>query len=250
MGIALKIWSYKEARDKIKLDMDLTEEDFVTENEFIGYFNAAIDEAEAEIHTLHEDYFLTKTTIAMVSGTQDYALPSNIYAQKIRGIIYQNGSIIYPVIRVRGTQQFFDISMTEQYGKQEDYRYIIRNDGLTYGYQISLIPPARETGNYMTLWYLRNATRIPLVGEAKEGGGTYVLADAEATKIECPEFINFIMALVRAYCGAKENGGEFSDSDTQMVEQQRKMMVDTLSKMIEDDDNRVVQDLSHYYEHS
>ena len=246
----MKIWTYKEARDKVQLDLDLTEEDFVTENEMIGYFNSAIDEAEAEIHTLAEDYFLTYTTVATVLGSSEYSLPSDVYAQKIRALIYANGTDVYPVSRFRAVEKFLDVTFTKNFYTQECYRYMIINKSITDGYKLALFPNSRETGSFLTLWYLRNATRIPLVGEAKDGGGTYSLAEVEASFIECPEFINFIFTWVKGFCRAKENGGSFTEEDTALITQQRKMMVDTLTQRVVDDDNTVVQDRSHYNEHT
>lgn len=88
------------------------------------------------------------------------------------------------------------------------------------------------------------------MGEAKDGGGTYSLSEVEAIKIECPEFANFIMTYVKALCNAKENGGKITQEDAALIEQQRGMMVDTLTQMVQDDDDTVTQDLSHYFEHS
>lgn len=244
----MKLWTYKEARDKIKLDLDLTEEDFVTENEFIGYFNEAIDEAEAEIHTLNEDYFLTRATLPLCAGESDISLPDNIYAQKIRGLIYSNGSTLYPVRRVRGSQKFFDIAMSEQSVGSEDYRYLIRNDSSDAGYKIALVPPSREDGDYLTLWYLRNANRVPLVGEAKDGGGTYALADVESIRLDIPEFVSFVIQYVKCRCMEKE-GDPRIDGAMAVLQEQRKMLVDTLTQMVVDDDSEVVQDMSHYYDH-
>lgn len=244
----MKIWTYKAARDQLIAELDLQEEDFIGENEMVGYFNKAIDTAEATIHNLHEDYFLTRATLSMVNGDADVDPPSNIYAQKIRGLIFRNGSVVYPVRRMRGSQKFFDTVLAEDFGTGEPYRYLIRNDSAE-GSVIQLVPASRDTGAFLSLWYLRNANRVPLVGEAKEGGGTYVLADVEAAKIDIPEFVNFVMETVRGFCLAKENGGTIPAEQAAVIEQQRQEMVNTLSEMVEDDDNEVVQDLSHYMEH-
>jgi hypothetical protein len=245
----LKIWTYEEARDRVEKELDLEEEDFISENEMVGYFNAAIDEAESTIHDLFEDYFLTNSALTMVSTESDISLPTNIYALKIRGLIYINGSLIYPVRRIRGQHVFQDIATSNSYGSSEEYRYILRNDSAANGYKIQLVPTSRESGAYLTLWYLRNANRIPLVGEAKDGGGTYSLSEVEATKIDIPEFINFVVEVVKGFCMAKENGGTIPPAQASLIQQQRTKMEDTLENAVPDNDDEVIQDLSHYQEH-
>ena len=84
--------TYLELTTQVKDSLDLWEETFITDSELLNYFNEAIDLVESNILTIYEDYFLAKTTLSIVSGTQDYALPSGIFAQKIRKIYYNDSS--------------------------------------------------------------------------------------------------------------------------------------------------------------
>lgn len=169
----MKIWTYNEAKTKILTDLDLLDETFISPNEMIGYFNEALSEAEAEIQALRQDYFLTKYFLPLVTGQALYALPSNIYANKIRALMYSNGSIIYPISQYRRMGKFNNMAFTDQYGASDDYRYLIVNNGPGQS-QIELHPVSRETAilppsaNAFTpafLWYVRNCARVPLVGE-------------------------------------------------------------------------------------
>ena len=56
----MKYWAWSEIRSKIEQECDLEDEDFVRRDELLAYCNEAIDEAEAEIHSLYEDYFLKR----------------------------------------------------------------------------------------------------------------------------------------------------------------------------------------------
>lgn len=169
----MKIWTYGEMEDKIKRDLDLEDETFISPNEMIGYFNEALNEAESEIMALNQDYFLTKFFLPLIAGTQQYQFPDNIYANKIRGIIYSNGSIQYTVDQYRRKDKFEEIALTEQYGVNDDYRYFLQSDAPGQRH-LELRPPSRETAimppasnafTPMTMWYIRNCARVPLIGE-------------------------------------------------------------------------------------
>lgn len=172
-----KVWTFSEMNTKVRNDLDLNEEDpdeqFITVAEMIGYFNEAIDEAEAEIMTLNQDYFLASDYIPLVEGTSDYDLPVNIFGKKIRGLVYTNGSIVYPIKRFREMDKFEKIAFAQTFTGTEDYRYFIKNN--TVGSpKMVLIPAARETAILPPLsstftpiirWYIRNANRIPYIGD-------------------------------------------------------------------------------------
>jgi hypothetical protein len=173
-----KIWTMGQMNDKVREDTDLSEEDpdeqFVTLSMMIGFINEAIDEAEAEIMTIREDYFRTFDYLPLVEGVSEYDMPSNIYLQKLRGLVYANGTTIYPIKRFTNSQKFISMAFAEQYGTGDDYRYDIYNPSPTEGEKMVIFPPARETAILPPLdnqfvpvkrWYIRNANRVPLVGD-------------------------------------------------------------------------------------
>lgn len=159
---------FKELRDKLEVDLDLQDETFVTPNELIGYFNEGIEEAESEILKIDEDYFLTSAPVLLVAGQAAYPYPANIYAYKVRGVVYANGSVIYSVKRFRRKNKFERLAFAAQYSGTEDYMWYPTND--TPGSPtFNLMPPARETATDtfqpMTMEYIRHANRIPLMGQ-------------------------------------------------------------------------------------
>jgi len=169
----MKTWNYAEARQKVLVDMDLQDETFITPDEMVGYFNEALNEAESEILVLNKDYFLTKYYIPTVQGTSRYELPLNIYATKIRGMMYKNQNLIYPIKEIKPLRKFEEIAVIEQFGTADYYNYTLMSDNVGQA-QIELLPAARETsivapvGSFFTpfiLWYLRNCARVPLIGE-------------------------------------------------------------------------------------
>lgn len=172
-----KFYTFKEAADKVKRDLDLNEEDpeetFVKTDELIGYYNEGIDEAEAEIMTLHEDYFLTSDYVPLAQGSDTYDMPKNIYANKLRDVMFENGSIIYEVKKFRMRFKFEKIAFGRQFGQADDYRYFLTNDAPGKR-KFVIVPAARETATLpplsnpftpMRRWYIRQANRIPITGD-------------------------------------------------------------------------------------
>ncbi len=169
----MKIWTYLEMVTKLKKDLDLEDEKFIKSDEFAGYFNEALGEAESEIMVTNQDYLLTKAVLPVVSGTTDYELPDNIYANKIRNILYRNGSTIYEVPQFRRSNKFENMALIEQSGVNEWYQYLLINDNPGQA-QIRFLPTMRDTATMypytsivapLSMWYIRNCVRVPMLGE-------------------------------------------------------------------------------------
>lgn len=223
-------WTLLQIKTKIKEDLNIDEEDLISDNEMLGYINEAIDDAEAVIHTLYEDYFMTKTTLSLVNGTQAYSLPSDIYAQKIRKMVYYKDDTRYEILRMKGSDKFTQIP---DINTEDDYQYMIQNS-LSEGPKIYLYPTSRETDSTaVTLWYIRNAKRLV------ESGDT----------CDIPEFVNYVIAHAKVNCGLKANP-RLMDKYEADKERMRELMVDTLTLMVPDDRNEIEMDMTHYEEHT
>lgn len=228
--------TFGEAKTKVENELDLRAENFVTETELKDFFNQAIDYIEAQIHKLgmEDEYFLKQGNIAMVNGTADYDLPSDIYANKIKALVYAPSvSEIYMVKRVRGENRFLDIKFTELNASSDaDYRYIAINQS-SNSPQIRLVPAARVTSSdALTIWYIRNAAQV----------------DADSDVIDIPEFFSYTIQFVKNQIKKKE--GTFSELDLLDLKQEEKTVVDTLTNMIPDGDDTLIADFSHYNEFS
>lgn len=227
------VWTFQALSDKVRDDLDMQDELIVTQNEMFGYANAAVEEAQAEIMAIYEDYYLTKYDIPLVAGTAEYELPDGIYAEKIRGLVYVNGNVIYDVKRFRGSRKFSDIAQAQQFtNSADDYRYFLENPSVDDGYRVNLVPASRETGSSIRLWYIREAARFV----------------DESDVLDIPQFSQFIIEFMKGMCKAKENGGQMPPDAAVMIEQKRKLMVDSLTRMIPDDDDELEKDLTPYTE--
>lgn len=170
----MKIWTYKEAVTKIKQDLDLEDETFIYEDEMAGYFNEGISEAESEIHKIDEDYFKTTYLMPVVQGVKRYPLPYNMYANRIRKVLYFNGPLIYTIDRFRRRYEFTEEALaTLQPEQSQDYRYTLEND-IIGKYELVFYPQMRDTAilypdasRFFPIYmkYIRNASRIPMIGE-------------------------------------------------------------------------------------
>lgn len=228
----MRSWTLAQIRAKVLNDLDLNDELFITPTEMTGYINEAIDEAQQEIHGIYEDYFLTKYPVPLAIGTASYAMPTNIFANKMRKINFDDGGTKYEVKKVRDLQFL-------PYVQPEDlYRFLIIHDA-TLGYRLTLYPPAREAQatvgsetSQMVMYYLR---------EAK-------LLVNETDVCDIPEFANFILQFVKQRCYEKE-GHPNTDKAMADTARQRKLMVDTLTEMVPDADNTILMDFQFYWDH-
>lgn len=228
--------TYLEMKSKILKELDLESEDFIQPDELLGYFNDAIDEMEASVHKLgREDlYFLNKATLTLVQNQDEYSLPSDIYANKIRRVVYHASDRIYAIKRLRQEQLFEQMEVVNLYpGANDYYSYALYNPSAASGVKLLLFPTPKENSSNVRIWYIRNANRM-----------------VDDTSIcDVPEFYNFIYAYVKWKCRDKEFQGNAKE-DLSAMEAQKKLMVETLTDMTPDDDNEIVRDLSHYEDHN
>lgn len=220
----MRAWTYLEIKTKVENDLDLVDEIFITATEMLGYVNEAIDNAEAQIHALYEDYFLTLDTLALVTGTSTYSMPSDIYANKIRSIYYVNGQTKYPIKKWRKPLHLIPFVDTS-----DDYMYLPINTTAS-GYQMKLFPAAQETSSTnVTRWYIRNAKVL--------------VSDSDVCDI--PEFINYILQYTKMRCYEKE-GHVTTLKAIDDTEKEKLLMIQTLTNMVDDEDNELRKDFSFY----
>ena len=225
--MAKKIWTAGEVIEKIQDEMDLQEETFIDEAEYIEYINEAVDEAEAEIHNLNEAYFNTSSTLDMVAGTKRYNLPLTFYANKLKLVQFKRNSTdmhkLLPIIP-------HDVAWAEESTADAPTHFQIRNDGTADGVQIEFYPTPRATESaVITLWYIRNAERVTALTD----------------KIDIPEFASFIFSYLKVKVARKELSPLKADYDQELL-QQRQLMKETLSNMRVDERETLAKDMSFF----
>jgi hypothetical protein len=220
-----------QIRTKLKQDLDLEQEQFIVSSELLGYINQAIDDAEAIIHGLYADYFLKSDTLTLSVGTQDYVLPADIYANKLRRVLYDDGSQRYRIKRIKN----FDVIpfLLEQSNSTDYLRYTLENVSAgPSGIIMRFYPIPQVSGSYVTRWYIRNANRL----------------SADSDICDIPEFINYIYAHVAHSVATKEKLGQDMQESEARKMQQQVLMEETLHTLMPDEDNEVKKDLSSYWD--
>jgi hypothetical protein len=215
--------TYSELKTYLEQELDLQDETFITPNELMSYFNEAVDMIESQIHTIYEDYFLTLTPLTLVNGTSTYSLPTDIYAQKIRKMLYNNGTNLkYEIRRIKKLEETMYVQAPDLYS------YLILNTSAS-GLQINMYPTPQEDTTYIQLWYIRNAKRFT--------------QDTDVCDI--PEFTNVLVQFVRWKCLNKEGHPDTQQAAADL-DRMRSEMVETLTARIPDEDNWVLKDMSFY----
>lgn len=228
----MRYWTWEEIKEKIEAECDLQGEVFVGADELLGYANEAIDEAESQIHTLYEDYFLRYTPITLVNGTSSYDLPSTIYANKIRKVIYKNGQDVYEVRRLRDRRKVLSYAVNRASSSSGVYEYLITNE--TAGSpKIIFTPDVIHSGEFIEIWHIRNANRLTV----------------SADVCDIPEFISFIFKYMKVKVYDKEGHPHLMIAQADL-EKSRQDMVSTLAGMVVDDENEIEADFSFYNEMS
>jgi len=227
--------TFAQLMDRIKDEMDLHDSNsnpaqtlFVSDKDLRVYLNAAVRDAEKEIHNLFEDYFLSITDLTMTLDSKIVTFPSNIYANKIRKLFYfpTDKNNRYEIKRIIDKTLLMDIE------DNDDYMYQIVNDS-TNGNHIELNPASRETSTLLKCLYIRNAKTIATDGTE------------DSEMLDIPECEDFIIAHVKA--AVYENDGDpRMQKAEQKTEKERGQMIKSLNRSVPDEDTLIKQDLSFY----
>lgn len=228
-----RYWTFLEVKDKVRRDLGLQQEEFVTNDEMMGYVNAALDEAEAEIITIYEDYFLPPPFKQdIVAGQKEYLLPDDIYANKMRGLVYKDGTDIYQVRKFKPREDHFEyVELTDEFD-DDYYHFIIMNGSPTVAPSMHIYPtPTRSVTDGFRMYYVRRAARVV----------------ATTDYVDVPEFANFIIQYCKVRCYEKE-GHPNTQTASAKLEFYRQQMVSTLTDMTPDGDNTIALDMDFYNE--
>jgi hypothetical protein len=216
-------------------------------DEMVTYANEAIAAAESLIMRTREDYFMTNATLALVQGAKDIQLPADIYAQKIREITYINSARIYPLRRLKDPRMMFHQAVINYSATSlVEYKYFLWSPAAGQQDVLRITPPALESGPFLDLWYIRNANRVPL--QAAPDNATR--ATQLATPIDIPEWRSYVEQFMRVRCYEKMKLMDQSADAKQTLNAISESMVVTLKDRMEDNENEIPMDQSHYEDHN
>lgn len=249
----MRLYSYQEIETEVRQSLDIINSDstnFISDAEMVNLYNEALKTAESEILLLNQDQFLVDTLIPTIAGTTSYALPSDIYAQKIRALIYSNGSKIYPIKRIKDLHKFYKKAEIDHYSTGEtELSYILKSGTAGAQNTIELSPPsAVETGSFITCWHIRDANRVPLIGEVINSVAT-TRAIQLATVCDLPEWKDYIVQFIRVRVYDKELDPRVVTA-AGALDVIKGNMISALANQIIDNDDTIVPDTEIYYDHN
>jgi hypothetical protein len=231
--------TFEQIKTKVERELDIETEDFIQPDEFREYVNDAIDIVFAEILKLglEDEYFLKWKYMALVQGQDTYALPTDIYSNKIKKIMYRQGATLYEIKRMRSKQRFEQIEEILQYNSVTDfYRYLLTNHGSDEGITLELFPASKEDSTQnVKVWYQREPQKW---------------TTDSSKKCDLPEIaLNFLYAYVHFRVFDKEQHAGAADKKASMMDN-RELMIQTLTNMVPDEESSIDMDTSAYEDFS
>lgn len=223
--------TYGELKEQVQEELDLVEETQIAEAEFVDFCNESVEEAESAINEICEDYFKTKATFDVTAGEAEYDLPEDIYADKVRAIIFNDGSTVYQVKKMKRSTMHEDMVFQDQ-STSNQLMYDIVN--YPTGRKIVFHPAPNFTDDTtLTIWYIRNAAQVAI----------------DADVVDIPEFSRFIKQNMKLLCCERE-GHPLLAYHEKKADKYRTRMITSLSNRTPDGDDVMEKDLSFYEEHN
>jgi hypothetical protein len=214
----MKFYTKREIEQKVKRELDLEADDFISPEEMTAYTQEAVDMAEGAIMNLNEDFYLTRGDWTPI--TDEIEMPEDMYATKIRRFEIRKGDEIYKI-----DKNYHLRDRTNSYA----VCYNLYNK--SGGVPIAEIQGIHECDEYR-IHYIRNAGKPALDND----------------KIDVPECaVHFVSAYIKAKCYEKEIHPNTAQAKTE-VEYYKKTMQDTLSAMVDDGSDFIEADYRHYNE--
>lgn len=216
-----------EVVSKIEKDLDLEDEEFVQTQEMTDYINDAITIVEGHMDTmgLKDRYFYKTGYISLVTGTSDYALPSDLYEDKIKEVVYTNGATIYRMYLLDEDRSEEEVEHLNRFATTEYYRWRIINNSST-DKKFQIIPTSRETAsNVVKLGYFRKLARV----------------SADSDPVEVPEIaLQWLYQYVKVMVYEKEAHENYPGAVAKL-QAMEEIMLSTLRGQVADSGNTKIE---------
>lgn len=219
-----------QLRAQVQADLDLEDDDFISSSDINQWIREGVRQAESQIHTLYENYFLVEGIIPLIAGQNLYDYPADIFANKIVKILFSSGqgsgSQTHEVRRVRNLVVAKDIDIKHTQSTNPILSWLAMND--SSGRKIRIFPSHGRAGE-LSVFYVRNAKEL--------------INDSDECDID--EFEHYVVQYAKTQSYHKDGDPRFQSSKA-LEEQYKKDMVETLSNMAPDNNNELDMDFDHY----
>ena len=182
---------------------------------------------------VEDEYYLSRHKDNTVANVDEYDLPADIFATKIRRVLYvESNTEYFPITRYRGRFKFEQYLQDEQEDESDPhYKYLILNNAEEGGYILKTVPAIKvSVTDGLHIWYIREPC------ELKE----------ESDVIDVP-YISWVFRYVMNRVKEKEN--RLGPQDLQELQVLETAMITSLTEQVQDDDDTVDMDTSTYEEH-
>lgn len=220
-----------QLRTRIQTEMDLLDEPGVSTAEYNYSLQEAMSVVGAKIRGLYEDYFLKRGTLSLVSGTSDVSYPTDCFANKVRALLYRNGSVVCKIPRLKSMNQYLEAEMTANFAiwSPQTAKFIPMDTAM------KLIPTPTETAsNVLICWYIRDL----------------VAMTSDSDECDIPEWEHVVVAYAKDVIARNHPGLADPEETAKKLDAMMTLMESDLSNRSPDDEDFVPRDMSTYEEHS
>jgi hypothetical protein len=232
----MEFLTWGEIKAEVQKDHGIEGDPDYDEQELINLCNRAINRVESRVLQLQQDYFLVKADpLAVTAGQVEYDLPSDIYANKIRRIFWDEPN--YNRRRLWRATNIDDMEETNKYGNTYDYdkklRYMIFNSS-SGGRKITLSYSAVDAN--LIIYYTRNANRFNAV-------------DGDAQVCDIPEFVDAVIAHMKYSIEKKDKSPTTAVSKQDYIEIMTEL-TSSLGVAVNDEDQTIEPDAQIWEDHT
>ncbi len=220
-----------QIRTRIRTEMDLLDEPGVSDAEINYAIQEAMSVVGSRIRALYEDYFLKRGTLDLVSGSADVSYPTDCFANKVRALIYKNGSTVCRIPRLKDTEQYLRAELATSFTiwSPQTAKFVPQDTAFR------LVPTPTESGTgVLVCWYIRDLDAM----------------DGDSDSCDIPEWEHVVVAYAKDVIAQNKPGILDSTKTSEKLDGMMELMEADLSNRSPDDDDFVPSDTSTYEEHS
>lgn len=228
--------TWGDIKAEVQKDLGIEGDPDYDEQELINICNRGINRVESRVLQLQQDYFLTKLSpnISVTAGVVEYDLPSDIYANKIRRIFWEqdgyNRKRLYRAINIDDMEEMRDF---DSYDYKKKLRYMILNSA-SGGRKITL--SYSDADAELIIYYTRNANRFTVTG-------------GDDQECDIPEFADAVIAYMKYQIEFKDKSPTLSAAKQDYVEIMQEL-TSSLGQAVNDEDMMIEPDTEIWDDHS
>ena len=222
-----------EMKEKIKSDLEMREEQYLPDSDIVRLINDAVSDAHKHIVRVYEDYFLSFHTQELAATQSVLTLPVDLFADKIRAIIYRDGeigsaSITCEFSKVKSLRDAMNVRniISNNSGAM---RLWLLTDQTVATRGVKLIPETGRAG-HVDMWYIR---RPALMAN-----------DSDVCPI--PEFADYVVQRAKVAYYRNDGDPRYADEKGELLELQEQMINTLSNRTLGEDDNVIKRDVSFY----